>query len=118
MLISMTINFSGANALELIASSRVGRSRDWPIKKFCGAVSNASMRFTHFCSDDDQESEQQLRCRSDAVVARSVSVFSLPWIRQHRRAGCADHDDVQPHGGKAPMALQRSLHQNHGFLPH
>ena len=56
--------------------------------------------------------------RSDAIVARSISLFSLPWLRQHRRPGGADHDDVQSHGGKAPMALQRSLHQNHGFLPH
>src|SRR5215813_1167046 len=119
MLMSMTINFSGTNALESIASSRVGRSRDWPTKKFCGVASNASTHSTHFYNGDERDSAEQLQFgRSNALVARSIFIFSVSRLRQHRRPGGADHDDVQPHGGKAPLVIQRSLRQNHGFLPH
>src|SRR5215510_16229374 len=77
MLISMTINFSGANALESIASSRVGRSRDWPIKKFCGVASNASMPFTRSCSEDegDMTADQQNDSGADHRMPSWREVF-------------------------------------------
>src|SRR5262245_33585935 len=119
MLTSMTTSFSGMNAVASIAFSKVGRSKDCPIKRSYGAVSNASTPYTCFC--DHGESHQRKRARrglSNAVITRSVPVFSISWLRQHRRSGGADHDDVQSHGRKAPMAVQRSLRQDHGFLPY
>src|SRR5262249_33961059 len=109
MLIWMTISFSGTNALASIAFSKAGEGKDCLTKKFCGAASNASTRCTPFCNADERAAEQELRYGSDAVVARSLSLFSLSRFREYRRAGGADHDDVQSHGGEAPMAFQRSL---------
>src|SRR5262249_38330025 len=120
MLISTTINSNGTNALASIAFSKVGQSKDCLTKKSCGAASNASMRFVHFCKDDDARIErnaQERRRRSDAFVARSVSLFSLSRLRQHRRASRADYNDVQSHGREAALANKRSLRQDHGFLP-
>src|SRR5215471_11929245 len=119
-LIWTTINSNEKNASASIAFSKVGQSKDCLTKKSCGAASNASTRSIHFCKDDDARIErngQERRRRSDAFVARSVSLFSLSRLRQHRRAGGANHDDVQSHGGEAALANERSLRENHGFLP-
>src|SRR6266446_6041507 len=48
MPISMTTNSSAQSVSELIACLKVGRAREFPIRKFCGAGSNASTRSTHF----------------------------------------------------------------------
>src|SRR5438876_9032016 len=115
----MTTNFSGRNALASIAFSKVGRSKDCPIEKSCGTGSNASTRFTHFCNADELRSTDRVQRRSsDALMARGILVFLVPRLREHRWTGGANHNDVQSHGRKAPMVIQRSLRQNHGFLPH
>src|ERR1043166_1978080 len=54
----------------------------------------------------------------NAVVARSVSVFSFSRFREHWRSGRADHDDVQSHGREASLVIERSLRKNTGLLPH
>src|SRR5262245_14264222 len=113
----------GSNAWKqwgLIECSRVGANKVCQTKKSCGEGSNASTRSTHFCKDDDariERNEQERPRRSDAFVARSVSLFSLSRLRQHRWASRADHNDVQSHGREAALANERSLRQDHGFLP-
>src|SRR5215467_5997431 len=119
MLIWTTISFSGTSALVLIAFSKAGRGQDCLTKKSCGAASSVSTRSTRFCNADELRSTERIQRRSsDAFVARGVSLFSLPRFREHRRAGCADHDDVQSHGRKAQMALEGPLRQDYGLLPH
>src|SRR5438067_6478549 len=118
MLTWTTHDFSESSRSGLIVSSKAGPKKVCLTKRFCDAALNASTPCTCSCDHDESRSRKRARrSRSNAVVARSVSLFPLSWLRQHRRAGGANHDDVQSHGGKAPMALQRSLHQNHGFLP-
>jgi len=45
--------FQRVEAVGIDASSKVGRSRGCPIKKYCGAASSASTRCTPFYSDDE-----------------------------------------------------------------
>src|SRR5438876_411449 len=52
-LIWMTRDFSASNALALIACSRVGQKKDFPMRRFCVAVLSASTRSTHFCNGDE-----------------------------------------------------------------
>src|SRR5438309_10202633 len=47
MRISMTTNSSAQSASELIACLKVGRAREFPIRKFCGEGSSALTRFMH-----------------------------------------------------------------------
>src|SRR2546430_15111993 len=47
MRISMTRNSSAQSVSELIACLKVGRAREFPIRKFCGAGSSALTRFMH-----------------------------------------------------------------------
>src|ERR1041385_2134312 len=119
MQIWLTTNFNGQNASGSIAFSRAGRKKICLIGRFCVAVSNALRPCTRFCVRNERRPRNRAWPGSrNALVAGSVPVFSFSWFRERWRAGGADHNDVQSHGGKAQMALQRSIYQDHGFLPH
>src|SRR6266545_7924381 len=107
-----THDFNAWRRWELIVFSKVGRRKVYLTKRFCDGALSASMLFTPFCSGDEIDASRARRIQrasSDALLARSVSLFSLSRFYQHRGPGCADHHDVQSHGGKAPMAIQRPL---------
>src|SRR5439155_26486142 len=86
MRISMTRNSSAQSVSELIACLKVGRAREFPIRKFSGAGSNASTRSTHFFAGYERSwaharpaFARWLRCggsTAPAVVWRSVSVLA------------------------------------------
>src|SRR5882724_217170 len=51
-------------------------------------------------------------------MERSIPLLSDARFRQYRRTGCADHDDVQPHGRASSLALERPIREDHGVLSH
>src|SRR6266496_2633243 len=116
-----THDFNAWRRWELIVFSKVGRRKAYLTKRFCGEALSASMLFMPFCSGHEIDASRAKRIQrgsSDALMARSVSLFSLSRFYQHWGPGCADYHDVQSHGGKAPMAIQGSLRQDYGLLPH
>src|SRR5437667_1960528 len=100
MRISMTTNSSAQSVSELIACLKVGRAREFPIRKFCGAGSNASTRSTHFFAGYERSwaharpaFARWLRCggaAGRAGVLRSVSVLAETGIHLVLRTGWVD----------------------------
>src|SRR6266480_2784009 len=113
MRISMTTNSSAQSASELIACLKVGRGREFPIRKFCGAGSNASTRSTHFFAGYERSwaharpaFARWLRrggSTSCAVVWRSVSVLAETRVHLVWRTNRPDRDHANRAGRKEKM---------------
>src|SRR6266853_4836712 len=105
MRISMTTNSSAQSASELIACLKVGRAREFPIRKFCGAGSSALTRSTHLFDEYERRWRHArpafarwLRrggSTSCAVVWRSVSVLVEARVHFVWRTDWSDRDDAR-----------------------
>src|SRR5437773_10580654 len=113
MRISMTTNSNAQSASELIACLKVGRAREFPIRKFCGAGSSALTRFMHFFAGYERSwaharpaFARWLRCggsRARAVVWRSGSVLAETRIHLLLRTDPADRDQAKRAGPAEKM---------------
>src|SRR6516162_3188540 len=88
MPISTTRGLSGSNALGSTAFSKVGAGKEFPIRRPCGADSNALTRFTLFFGGYES-CEGSTSC---AVVQRSISVLVEAGIHFIWRTNWPDRD--------------------------
>src|SRR5947208_8480319 len=119
MRISMTTNSSAQSASELIACLKVGRAREFPIRKFCGAGSSALTRFMHLFDEYERRWRparpafaRWLRrggSTSCAVVWRSVSVLVEARVHFVWRTDRPDRDLANRAGGVKKMAWRVTL---------
>src|SRR5437660_12867103 len=85
-LIWMTRDFSASNALALIACSRVGQKKDFPMMRFCVAALSASTRSTHFCNGDEFPANDNSAASSTscADLCGGFTLLAQVWFYQFR----------------------------------
>src|SRR6266404_1847413 len=103
-------NLSGPSASGLIESSKAGREKDCPTRRFCGEAGNASTRSTHFCIGYESirrhpRSTCNAGATSSALVWRSISILVEARIHLVRWTDRPDCDDAR--GGGREKTLDR-----------
>src|SRR5438045_7269719 len=101
-------NLSGPSASGSIESSKAGREKVCPTRRFCGEAGNALTRSTHFCTGYESVrrhpgSTCNAGAASSALVWRSTSILVEARIHLVRRTDRPDCDHADRVGGKEKM---------------
>src|SRR4029450_10818185 len=115
-----TRGFNGSKLSGLIVFSRVGRKKEFPTMRSCGAVSPVLTRSTHTCSGDESASLRASSCSATStnctVVRRGVSILVETRLHLLRRTEWADRDDACGIGREKTLDRQFAISARGEFL--
>src|SRR4029453_2371337 len=115
-----TRGFNGSKLWGLIVFSRVGRKKEFPTMRSCGAVSPVLTRSTHTCSGDESASLRASSCSETStnctVVRRGVSILVEARLHLLRRTEWADRDDACGIGREKTLDRQFAISARAEFL--
>src|SRR6266481_1259996 len=114
-------NLNGPSASGLIESSKAGREKDCPTRRFCGEAGNASTRSTHFCIGYESirrhpRSTCNAGATSSALVWRSISILVEARIHLVRWTDRPDCDHADRAGGEEKMDQPIAISARPEFL--